>query len=129
MKAQMHILSDKDLRLLVQWLEEEYGKKSPLNSVYALEGITTACRSRDDNAWYDQVKKLTDEGHRSGNLNKLVLLMAQYELGNWDECSRLINVSRWAISPKWPFLGTKSKRDQSKSSSSRRRYWNTCTLG
>lgn len=50
-KAQRHILSDKDLRLLVQWLEEEYGKKSPLNSVYALEGITTACRSRDDVKW------------------------------------------------------------------------------
>lgn len=52
----------------------------------------TAQYQKQNNAWYDNVKKVTDEGHRSGNLNKLLLLMAQYELGNWDECSRLINV-------------------------------------
>lgn len=52
----------------------------------------TAQYDRQNAAWYSSVQKLTDEGHRSGNLNKLLLLMAQYELGNWNECSRLIDV-------------------------------------
>ena len=52
----------------------------------------TAQYQRQNSAWYASVQKVTDEGHRSGNLNKLLLLMAQYELGNWDECTRLNNV-------------------------------------
>ena len=31
--------------------EVEYGKKSPLNSVYALDGICSACKSNDDLKW------------------------------------------------------------------------------
>lgn len=30
--------------------------------------------------------------HRSGSMNKLAVLMAQYELGNFEECRRLIGV-------------------------------------
>ena len=47
---------------------------------------------RQNNEWYQQVKKFTDEGHRSGNCNKLLLLVAHYELQHWDECTRLIRV-------------------------------------
>lgn len=55
--------------------------------VQAFTDIAPASEELDH---YKSVQRLTDEGHRSGNLNKLRTLMAAYELQDWPEVERRI---------------------------------------
>ena len=50
-KIQNNILSDKDVRNVVLWMEGEYGKSNPLNSIYALEAIVSTTKTREDILW------------------------------------------------------------------------------
>ncbi|CAE7707229.1 unnamed protein product [Symbiodinium sp. CCMP2592] len=50
-KIQNNILSDKDLRNVVMWMEGEYGKKNPLNSINALDAVVSCTKTREDILW------------------------------------------------------------------------------
>ncbi|CAE7212943.1 unnamed protein product [Symbiodinium sp. CCMP2456] len=50
-KIQNSILSDKDVRNVVLWMEGEYGKSNPLNSIYSLEAIISSTKTREDILW------------------------------------------------------------------------------
>lgn len=65
---------------------EDY-TESPTKSYY-----DSAQNQKHEDQWYHSVKRVQDEGHRSGNLNKMLMLMARFEEGDYTEVQRLINV-------------------------------------